>query len=256
MKKRSVRPERYMLQTMTICSCKLSTAQLVSHVHTEENLSKLCKSMQWFARENCKRIERALFYDVLLRKCEKCGAGTENSHSHETFWAWFWSIGAASQWTSWKLHEKLKYQACNSTTFACIAKWPTAAIETSFMASLRSCLKTCSSVKTTWKFKVLKMSKKNKCLWRYRVVRKLKNFCSTGRNAARWVEIRIYLNYKIFLGQLFNGMLERMSQHQATARRTQDPPNSKEAIGNLLYERPGELETKRYIFSNRSKQKN
>lgn len=36
--------------------------------------------MQSFAREKCTRIVCATFYDVLLRKCEKCGAGMENSH--------------------------------------------------------------------------------------------------------------------------------------------------------------------------------
>lgn len=88
------------------------------------------------------------------------------------------ALEAAANGKSWKFHEKLSYQACNGAL--AIAShctcWPIG-IETSFAVSFRNCLKTCSSVKTTWKFKVLKRLRKEiSRLGRFFIARKLKNF--------------------------------------------------------------------------------
>lgn len=42
------------------------------------------------------RIACATFYDILLWKCEKCGAGMENSHGNGTFPSMIWTVNMKS----------------------------------------------------------------------------------------------------------------------------------------------------------------
>lgn len=101
------------------------------HVHIQKNTY-----LSFFLQLHASRgNERAIFYDVLLGKCEKCGAGMENSHRSGTFPSMIWKF--RQQDKSWKLHEKLKYQACNSAccTIRNDQLQISNAIETSFAAS-------------------------------------------------------------------------------------------------------------------------
>lgn len=84
--------------------------------------------MQSECARNEKNIACATFYDSLWRKCEKCGAGMENSHRTGTF-----SSMIRKHWTGEpmaspeKSHEKPLYQACNgASSDVSTAHWPIA----------------------------------------------------------------------------------------------------------------------------------
>lgn len=108
--------------------------QLVSH--TGKLIFRLA-----FARHAIeKRIVRATFYDILLGKCEKCGAEWKILMVIEHFRAWFWKHTQAGC-TKSVASPSLTSMKISSTRLAMAhrAHWPVAAsnaIETSFVACL------------------------------------------------------------------------------------------------------------------------